>query len=880
MTTATDHDHTSSTPFQSEPNMLRASNMLQAPTLEQRLPTELALGVIIKPFYATDTNTVQLNPGDFRQIFPHAEADQPQYVQVAHRVFRAVSKPGMPVGSIGMNRIQKMQISPYTFLHQDIACLTATPYDPQSSLPATHPAHYLELELKLPKDVLPTETIRIDANELREELRKQLADEILGPDQKFVISYHGLPLKVIVEDMKVGGGGLAAILGQLEKDADIRFVSGTPVIAIVEKVPPEKVEHIELLFELEATDIPPPWTAGIPCTPYALSETELQEAARKAIGDLTFAESDRFAVDLDDYRRIKITVRDVKVSRDVKTPPAKRTFTLTDSSQFKIDTASTILIRDEQESLSAEQVKFYVKDAAPHQTKGRNKNNFISAEELEAAIRAHYDGQTLFTHQKFMVELSTGKYLVEAHFVRPHADDADKVSEEKATPWTLETDSKIKFGLHGDVDLKIVDSAQPYPLESVEFSISTSKEGKEGLLALFGLDEDENFACLEESEVHDLLREVLPDLLFHDQKLSTKTPDGETLNFEVHSWALTQKDNPRTQYKFLGEVTKDTKITFAVNQDAGLTLLRDQAEINLENIEEEMKKLRLGGLKDQLERVVRDIVLARGKLKELYSVFGLTPPAGLLLYGPPGTGKTTLGRQAGHLLGCTDDRIIMISAGDLLDKYVGETEKMIADLFKPAQQAYDQQGDQAQLYVIMIDEFETVFGSRATAEKSWEKTRVGQLLAKMDGPKRLPNVLVIGITNYKEAIDEALLRPGRFDTHIEFSLPDEKGRTEIFEIYTDPIKEKGCLAGNIDIAALARETDGCAGADIKGIVTGAAGHMFARLIKELGNELNQLSAAELVAHPKAKLTKRDFANAIKDQREGKRANGPPPGWYM
>mmetsp|Transcript_29018 Transcript_29018/g.33343 ORF Transcript_29018/g.33343 Transcript_29018/m.33343 type:complete len:725 (+) Transcript_29018:186-2360(+) len=180
------------------------------------------------------------------------------------------------------------------------------------------------------------------------------------------------------------------------------------------------------------------------------------------------------------------------------------------------------------------------------------------------------------------------------------------------------------------------------------------------------------------------------------------------------------------------------------------------------------------------------------------ALLGLTPVKGLLLYGPPGCGKTALAREISRALRARTPKII--AAPELLDRWVGSTEKMIRELFKDAEAelaACNGNPAKSALHVIVIDEIDAVFRRRSSSEDSGETTRasaVNQILAKLDGVDSIPNVLLIGMTNRRELLDSALLRPGRLEVQIEIPLPNSEGRREILKIHFDALRKRGRLS--------------------------------------------------------------------------------------
>jgi proteasome-associated ATPase len=200
----------------------------------------------------------------------------------------------------------------------------------------------------------------------------------------------------------------------------------------------------------------------------------------------------------------------------------------------------------------------------------------------------------------------------------------------------------------------------------------------------------------------------------------------------------------------------------------------------------------VGGLKDQIE-AIKDAVELPYVHRDLFEEYGLVAPKGVLLYGPPGCGKTLIAKAVANSLadavarrtGHQDARsyFLNIKGPELLNKYVGETERQIRLIFQRARE----KSDEGVPVIVFFDEMDSLFRTRGTGISSdVESTIVPQLLSELDGVEMIKNVIVIGASNREDLIDPAILRPGRLDVKIKIARPNISAAKQIFKIYLAP----------------------------------------------------------------------------------------------
>ncbi|OEL19129.1 Vesicle-fusing ATPase [Dichanthelium oligosanthes] len=327
-----------------------------------------------------------------------------------------------------------------------------------------------------------------------------------------------------------------------------------------------------------------------------------------------------------------------------------------------------------------------------------------------------------------------------------------------------------------------------------------------------------------------------------------------------------------------GFLSSDTYIIFEAAPSSGIKVINQKEAASsklFKHKEFNLEKLGLGGLSAEFTDIFRRAFASRVFPPHVVSRLGIKHVKGILLYGPPVLERhlwtaTCLTSMFGSQI---------VNGPDILSKFVGETEQKVRDLFADAENEQRTHGDERDLHVIIFDEIDAICKSRGSTRDGTgvHDSIVNQLLTKIDGVESLNNVLLIGMTNRKNLLDGALLRPGRLEVHIEINLPDENGRFQILQIHTNKMKESSFLSPDVNrkelgmsdvppflqpkadnfccIIFLAARTKNYSGAELEGVVKSAVSYALNREISM--DDLNKPLDEESI-----KVTMDDFVNGL------------------
>ncbi|XP_018424505.1 PREDICTED: vesicle-fusing ATPase [Nanorana parkeri] len=347
---------------------------------------------------------------------------------------------------------------------------------------------------------------------------------------------------------------------------------------------------------------------------------------------------------------------------------------------------------------------------------------------------------------------------------------------------------------------------------------------------------------------------------FNDKLFGLVVKDIEAMDPSILKGEQTSTKKQKIE---AGLVVGNSQVVFEKADNSSLNLTgkskTKQDRQSIINPDWNFEKMGIGGLDKEFSDIFRRAFASRVFPPEIVEQMGCKHVKGILLFGPPGCGKTLMARQIGKMLNAREPKVV--NGPEILNKYVGESEANIRKLFADAEEEQRRLGANSGLHIIIFDEIDAICKQRGSMAGSTgvHDTVVNQLLSKIDGVEQLNNILVIGMTNRPDLIDDALLRPGRLEVKMEIGLPDEKGRVQILHIHTARMREHSLLAGDVDVPELATETKNFSGAELEGLVRAAQSTAMNRHIKATTKVEVDMEKAE-----RLQVTRVDFLTSLEN----------------
>lgn len=778
-----------------------------------------------------EKNHVWLNRHDFKVLFclDDHSPEEMHYIQVANHVYRAVIKDWMPKKTMGMNVLQINACESVLFHYEGGRSIFIKKFTPHGVKKLDSAVFEIirHDEIKNPKPLA-----EIDITLLRSTMHKNYSGQFFKQQQNLFIAHPHGPFTACLKkipnecqkkekDEKDEKEDFFDTFQQMQPDTILDFYSPSVEQITLFEDAPGIVSCFYFFISLSREFPQNNFNNPLNRINFSLNLRLLSEKIREQLmGQKLFhGHKLNFAYDNLYYQLelidIKLQNNGNLLSLPIPPTPYKPAYQMFPKSEIIFKPSAEIILTSDQ-VLEAEKLAFSIVSVQNYFDIQANNKTVITIDELRNAVQ---NWGKPFVNQQFLeFEFQFGKIKLklERGVNASQSQLEERIYQGIGTSWACQATTKITFYPKTGVEIVIVENLNPINIKSIEVKVEAAFPNVDDLIIL-----EENFA-------KQMFLLNCPMSLYKQHTLFSNTERGEVIKFTIREIELENSNLIPFEYETLGKIGKNTKIKFYSGSGGGIILTNIPVEINLSNYQEKLRECGLGGISKQFKEVIDRILLARTCKDELH-LRSITPPRGLLLYGPPGTGKTTLARNLGALLGCDAGRIKEISGSEIWNMWLGNSEKHIRELFAPANSLTERFKEKSPLYLIIIDEIDSFLTSRTMGIAEHRNSVIDQFLASMDGLKTLNNILVVGITNYKDRLDAAALRPGRFDVQLEIGLPETAGRLEIFKIHAKKMINSGLLSKDIKMEEWAQKTTKWSGADIKGLLDRAGLFSVSRL---------------------------------------------------
>lgn len=856
------------------------STPLRPISVQRNPPPKSVLANVMIHTDFTGCNEIRLNRRSFNQLFPFEEytTQNPLYISLGQKIWMVNQLDSNEEGnwaSFNSYDYDSARLENHVTIFNSTKKLTIAVYKPDLATAVQLKSIRFTIAAFTNSSGFSSDCVvpaaNIDVTRLKEQLHGLLDNHFLKIGQILHIECEGVHCRLTVIDNLVDLEGStcpshnnAKVTEETEIEIQMENKGNINRILLVSQVPAEKVKYLHLEIESDEKSWYTPYTKDEPwygqedflpiALPLALVKSEIIDKY-SAIGIVSGIPLTLYYGSWSYTIKLKhVGLHDPTTNKDL----LSKRYGIPSTDALELTPIENVrLLKDNVEPVTGTLVKFRVLRAEPRKS-DNEKYPYINVNQLKAAILERAERHKMFNGAKFNVHLTTGTY----HLELVTCSDADSTSDvgTLSNTWRLSEETKFEFTIVRGLAEKLIDNDKAHPLTQFVLRTKLKEEASKEAMKTAGTQLSET-VYIKESDLVDLVNAKLPSHLFKDQQFVVEHELGYKISFTVKE--LTTEDKPtESAYVRITERTPQTKIKFDIPSGNKLSLLSKKHPLTYKNVDEKLSTMKLGGMKGEMEQIARAVITSYGPGKKMQAALGLDPIKGILLYGPPGNGKTTFARQIGELLGCDNDRFKSVSGSDLLNMYVGETERNMRELIAPAEAAYAEYGEESELYIVFLDEIDSIAPSRNNSEKHHTKTMVNQLLTLMDGPNVLHNVLFIATTNRRDLMDTALLRPGRFDLQVEVKQADEKGREEIFEIHLKSAVTHNLLGSDVNLARLAIETSSFSGADIKGLVRLASTYYMERVLKRRQHE-DEID----IANETDKIGMQDFRNAFQELKK-------------
>lgn len=815
--------------------------------------------VFFNDYQDTTKNVIWMNNEDIRHLFSNFENTPDttsKFVQLANRVYEVGAKTSLPNNCIGLSHAQYSDIKKHggIFMDNDVESIIISSFNLEPK--NINKLANVIFEISLNKELECTNGFRrvLNLEQLRQDFKSYFLNKIIVTNQNILVDHYMGQFRFNVKEMhshpdvikraiesKIG----KSPFGFIDFDTEINFqVKDDSEILILDKIlsAEDSKFHfsITLLDNTDKVD-----DSNYAILPLILNSDRLRDQVEAILKNVVLFHGMTFQIVYNNFWHLQFELSKIDSLNpfsNVEFFPRNHQVGYKGEEYLNIDfirpSKDLLLVRGEPVTAEVLSLEVIHASQSPFTSHPIKNLLWISVDEIKEKLMDMSEG---FARSQFLnLTLDCGYVVVKIKDAWTSETDRRVRNLIGKRLWTIDYDTKLKFSSLPEIKSTMVNNKKSYRISHLNIKIPNSAI-KNNLLS--------------QKELEKYVREKAPPYLLKDQKFKVKTKGNPKIHLTVNDITFNLKTKEEGDFQTLGTIGPRTKIHFeSENKDS--FIFEEEVCLAAKDPAAQLEEMGLGGLSKECKEVLADLVSSRGRLKELVEDYGIKPIKGLLFYGPPGTGKTTLARHLSKILGIEKSNIQMISGPEVLIKWVGDSEKKVRELFKPAKDAALKHKKNSPLFMVVVDEIDSILTPRGSehAPKNGGSI-VGQFLAEMDGLSEFNNLIVIGTTNRKDQIDAAMLRPGRF-VPMEVGIPDAKGRKIIFEIHTRRHREKKRLGDDVDFEKLVNLTEGFVGADIQAIVTKASSMAHRRL--------NQLEGTckELMKHPDGIVRMSDFEEAL------------------
>lgn len=871
----------------------RSGPLVRSDSLVLQIP-RVFVKVLYDSDYGRGISSARVSPALYKDLYPLHDTG-PKYIKIANTVCQCFADSSMQQPrAVDLDQLTYDGIKEE--LYDDGSAISSwiQAYHPQSEITA----RLSRVKLRVyPWGELNGVGGRNDkksalSSAIRGEIHAKMRGQVLRLGQRFFVNHSVLgPLSVHVDKWGMEGIAKSGSLyleklpyhGMIQDETEMDLVSGdTMRLVLVDELDARKILKfcftINRVIDISSRELgssrpqasPDAWKKGAKPLPLMLPLGGISESIRGRLRDVLVMPDHEETIPIDNDWKYNVSLTKIIVRSDMESMEDSddseenlKAFRLTPDHIVQVTpNKNIILTASPDDAEEAREATFELIDKDQQRTLSENELNWISKEDLSEKIRS--SRELLALGGKIVVDLPRGKFLLElkkASGERAAQSDNGSIKD----LWSFGAGTVIKIYANPKVDVAVVDFREPLTIMHVKIKVSTPSSTQSALSRMLGIEEESGSKVIVPfDELEQLFKEAVPanGHLFNQQTLSTITGRGLTVKFQLND-IVTRERKPSGDVDLIYRIVPETKFVFEAEKGGELVIATKPKDISGEDVTRKLIEMGIGGLSDQFKDVVTKIILSRSTYSEHTKALGQKPPRGVLLYGPPGTGKTILARKLGEILGVSKERIQLYTGSQVWSKWLGDSEKKVREMFAPAREDQTKFGKDSPMHLLIIDEIDAFLRDRANAQQRYETSVLTTFLAELDGissegEESLDNIVVVGLTNYPDKIDEAVLRPGRLGTKIHIGIPDAKGRMEIFDIHTRSLREKGFLAEDVSIEDLARMTIGRTGAFIEGMVAHATGYSLRRLF-----DLH-VDVSEIPSHPAAKVSADDFRSAYEE----------------